>query len=323
MNKIVKETAAYSEAEIAEIRERAKRVSETEGRTVTDVAKESGVPYQTFYAFINGTYNGNNARVAGDVVIWLESREEKKQAAMAVPRDVPFVKTPSAEAILNILMFAQVMPEIVVVAGGPGIGKTSSAEQYRSRNPNVWMVTMEPCSRSTYPMLSAIAEEMDVAEKVQTRLSRAIGRKVDGRGGLLIIDEAQHLDTMAIDQLRALYDKYQVGIALLGNQSVYSKLEGESRKDGFAQLFSRIGHRITQNKPRAQDVCLLLAEWGVTDKKELQFLKAIAAKPGGLRVLTKTMKLATMLAGGADEPRGLEHIKAAWGNLSSSSDASA
>lgn len=310
----------YSSAEIEDIRSRAQAVIDREGGTVRDYATESGISYSTLHAWLGGKYAGDNSRVAEQVVVWLESRDTKKRASMIVPRDPGFIQTPTAEALTTAMMYAQVMPEIAVIAGGAGIGKTTAARQFQAKNPNVWMTTIEPCSKSTYPMLSAIADEMNLTEKVQTKLSRAIGDKIRNTGGLIIIDEAQHLDTMAVDQLRVLHDKYQIGIVLMGNELVYSKLEGEGRKAGFAQLFSRIGHRVTQTRSRGQDICMLLAAWGVTEKAELQFLKAIGKKPGALRVLGKVLKLATMLATGSGEDRSIDHIKAAWSNLSTSTD---
>lgn len=314
MAKTVNETT-FTVEEMEEIRARVRAVMEAEGLSQTDVARESGIAYGTFTGWLAGTYQGKNDRVAGEVQIWLSSRVERKRQATIMPREPGFQMTPTAGEILDMLAYAQMVPGIVVSAGGAGIGKSSSAMQYAATNPNVWLVTMEPCTHSVYPMLGAIAEAMSITEKVQTKLSRAIGRKVHGSGGLLIIDEAQHLDTKALDQLRSLHDLYGVGIALLGNKDVYSRLEGEGRSAGFAQLFSRIDMRMSQAKPKAGDMCALIKAWGVEDKEEIKLLKAIAGKPGALRGMTKVLKLATMLATGAGEGRTIKHIKAAYDRL--------
>jgi len=314
MLKVTNETT-FTPEEMEEIRARVREIMASEGLSQTDISRESGVKYGTFTGWLAGTYQGNNDRVAGDVQIWLAARIDRKRQAAIMPREPGFQMTPTSGEILDMLAYAQMSPGIVVTAGGAGIGKTRAAEQYVSTNPCVWLVTMEPCTHSVYPMLGTIAEAMGIGEKVQTRLSKAIGRKVQGAGGLLIIDEAQHLDTKALDQLRSLHDLYGLGIALLGNQSVYSRLEGEGRSAGFAQLFSRIDMRKNQAKPKAGDMCALIKAWGVTDKEEIKLLKAIAGKPGALRGMTKVLKLATMLAAGASEPRTIKHIKAAYERL--------
>ena len=307
----------FTEEEQAAIRAKVRSILSEENLSQTETARESGVAYGTFTGWLAGTYQGNNDRVAGDVQIWLAAREENARAARKIPQAPDFQETQSARSFTEILRYAQVMPDIAVIAGTAGIGKTMAARHYAATNPNVWTATMEPCSASVYPMLGELAEVMSITEKVQTKLSRAIGRKVEGTGGLVIVDEAQHLDARALDQLRALYDRYSVGIALVGNETVYARLEGEGRKPSFAQLFSRIGMRITQARPRAADMCTLIAAWGVTGAEEVRLLKAIARKPGALRGMTKCLQLASMIAVGAEEPLSVKQIKAAWERLSS------
>src|ERR1035437_1267786 len=50
-----------------------------------------------------------------------------------------------------------------------------------------------------------------------------------GTGGLLVIDEAQHLSVAALDQIRSIHDATDLGIALVGNQQVYARLTGGNR----------------------------------------------------------------------------------------------
>lgn len=317
MLKLTKETTFTAE-EQKEIRANVRAIMDAEGLSQTDVARESGVKYGTFTGWLAGTYQGNNDRVAGEVQIWLSARTEKKRQASRIPEAPGFQVTQTAGEILEMLGYAQMVPGIVVVAGGAGIGKTKTAEHYMATNPNVWMVTMEPCLSNPYPMLGAIAERMGITEKVQTKLSRAIGRKVSGTGGLILVDEAQHLASKSLDQLRSIHDIYAVGIALLGNEAVYSRLEGEGRTPGYAQLFSRIDMRKTQPRPRAADICTLVKAWGVENSDEIKLLKAIARKPGALRGMTKVLQLASMMASGAGEERSIKHIKLAFERLTTS-----
>lgn len=313
-----KETATFTADEQDEIRSAVRSIMEAENLSQAAVARDSGIAYGTFTGWLAGTYQGNNDRVAGEVQIWLTSRQEKKRAATAVPRVPGFQITASAQAFVETLTFAQVIPEISVIAGGAGIGKTSAAEHYAATNSNVWLATMDPTTSGVHPMLAEICEVMGIVEKSASKLTRAIGRKVQGAGGLIVVDEAQHLSTAALDQLRSLHDRYKVGIALIGNETVYSRLEGEGRKAGFAQLYSRVGVRVTQLKPRAEDMCALIKAWNVTDPEEVKFLKAVARKPGALRGMTKCLQLASMLAAGSGKDRNIRHLKAAWDRLSAS-----
>lgn len=311
----------FTPQDLNEIRAEVRYVLENSGMSQADGARESGVAYSTFCAFLNGTYSGNNDKPAGEMQIWLQSRQEKKRTSSAVPKAPEFMMTPSSAAIIDALRFAQAMPDISVIAGGAGIGKTKTCHHYASTNPNVWHVTMEPNTATVNTMLGEICNQMGLLERSPSQLSNAIRKKVTNTGGLIIIDEAQHLQSIALDQLRSIHDRAGIGIALVGNETVYSRLEGEGRKSGFAQLFSRIGMRITQQKSKPADLCMLLQAWGIEDRDELKYLKAIAQKPGALRVMTKCLQVASLLAAGADEPRGMKHYRAAWERLTTSEQA--
>ncbi|MBR9902105.1 AAA family ATPase [Thalassospira sp. SM2505] len=320
MNNIVATDSTFTDEEIQEIRSRVQEVMDAEGYSQADVAKLTGVKYGTFTGWFKGTYAGNNSRVAGEVQIWLSGLGEKKQTAKRVPRIPDYVETPSTIEFMSALQYAHVLPEIAIIAGGAGISKTTACEQYARTNRNVWVATMEPSTKGTHGMLLELAEVLGITEKSPTKLSKAIVNRVDGTNGLIIIDEAQHLTTEALDQARSIYDKARgtVGLVFVGNETVYARLEGNGRKPGFAQLFSRVGVRCTQNQPKAADMCALIAAWDVTDKEEIRYLKAIARKPGALRGMTKCLQLATLLANGAGVPRTIEHIKMAWEKHSSS-----
>lgn len=305
----------FSDAEQAELRDRVAAILETEGLTKTALAEESGIAYGTFTGWLGSTYAGNNDSVAGKVVLWLESRVEKRQAAMRVARAPEFVRTKSAAHFMEVLRYAQVLPDITVIVGNAGIGKTTAARRYRDTNPNVILVTMHPSAGTVYPMLGAIAEAAKVQEKVMTRLFGKIGDKLGDRGALLIIDEAQHLDTRALEQLRAFYDIYGIGIAIVGNDIVLGRIQGGGKGAEFAQLFSRVGFKVTQKEPKGDDICELLKAWGITDKDQLRFLKAIAQKAGALRVMTKTLQLASIMASQESGGLQLAHIKTAYSQI--------
>jgi len=317
MNAITADKGTFSDEHQNALREEVRAIMEHEGMSQADVSKASGVKYGTFTGWLSGTYAGRNENIAAEVQIWLEARKEQQRTLTKLPPPPGFQATPTAKHIINVLSFAQASPDFTVVAGGPGVGKTTALKRYQETNPNVWMITMSPTSSSPHALLTELCEEMRIAERQSMKLMRAIGRKIAGSNGLIIVDEAQHLLPKAVDQLRSIYDLGGVGVVLAGNETVYSRLEGEGRKAAYAQMYSRIGMRITRPKPHAQDICTLIKAWGIDDKDQAELLKVIARKPGALRGLTKTLTLAAMLAAGDGVPRGVKHIKQAWSQLSS------
>lgn len=297
------------------LRARCNEIIERDGVSKARMAELLGLKNQTFQAWLNDTYAGRNDLVAKEVAKGLASLDERERASAILPPDLAFVETPTARKIRTHLQFAHYSPAIVAIAAGAGLGKSKTIRHYQATTANVWVATAEPCTATVYPMLGLIADAMGIEEKVQTRLSSAIKKYVSGKGGLLIIDEAQHLETKALDQLRSLPDAVEIGLALVGNERVYAKLEGGGRKAEFAQLFSRIGKTMTQARPHTADVEAIVSAWGITGTQERKLLRTVASKGGALRAVSMTLRAAAMMAGGVDRIE-LKHLRAAFEDLS-------
>ncbi|MBB4267796.1 AAA family ATPase [Roseospira visakhapatnamensis] len=302
------------------LRERVRALLADEAISQKTAATEAGIGYSSFSAWLTGTYQGDNDKMATKVERWLASRQERQAAAAVLPQDVGFVRTDSATAIWQTLQYAHIAPDIAVVATGAGCGKTTTARQYVEDTPNAWLATMDPTTRVVSTALGEIALALGLTERSPQGFSRAIAGYVKGKSGLLIIDEAQHLQPNALDALRSIHDRTGCGLVLLGNETVYTRLEGQGRQAEFAQLFSRVGMRMVSAKPKPGDAPALLDAWAVTAEDCRDFLRRIAQKPGALRGMVKTMRVAAMLATGAGaEIPDITHYKAAWARLSTSS----
>ena len=314
MNATPDETG-FTNQQLDAIRADAKQVVGAEFPSIAAAAKDAGIAYATFSAFLNGTYNGNNDKIGADVQKWLRARKERVRAVMGRPTAPGFVATPTANKIIPILQYAQMAPDFAVVVGAPGLGKTMTMEHYRAGNPNVWMATMEPSTAKPGLMMREIGRSMGLEMRSLGDASAEIRRRVKGTQGLILIDDGQFLSTAALDQLRVIHDKAQIGVAIIGNEALYANVNGNGRKTELAQLFSRVGMRWNVQKPADGDIAALLAAWGVTAADEVKWLRVIARKPGALRGMTKVLTLASLLAAGAEEPRALRHMQAAWGQL--------
>ncbi|ROO28227.1 AAA family ATPase [Salinisphaera orenii] len=283
------------------------------------VARETGLSASALNQRLKGVYRGDNAAVDAKLSRWLDARRERRSADAQMPEAPAWVQTPSARRIRSALSYAQIAGDIAVIYGGAGVGKTSTAHEYQRQAPNVWIVTMTPATAVVGAALERIA--LAIGLRPSGRASRIEGEiieRLQGTQGLLIIDEAQHLAPRALEAIRSLQDATGVGVAILGNQVVYTQLTGGNRSIGFAQLFSRIGKRVSLNRPTQADVDALATAWGVTATDAVRLLRDIAKKPGALRAVTKTMRLASMFAAGADadaDQPTLEHIRSAYRDL--------
>ena len=311
-------TPIMTPEEIEATRVAVRQVMDDESLPQTLIAREVGMPYGTLTAWLGGSYQGRNDLKAAEVQKWLRARKVRAETQAMAPAAPRFVATPTAGAFLAIFQQAQHMPDFAVVVGAPGVGKSSSACHYTRTNPNVFKIVAHPILSSPKALLEELSRVIGTHQAgALHRIQRGLVQKLRGTNALIMVDEAQHLTPVALDQLRSIHDEAEIGIVLLGNPAVYGRLEGQGRSAQFAQLFSRVGMRMSRPKPQKGDIDALLDAWAVEGATERQLLHTIARKPGALRGMTKALKLAHMLAA-ADKARpDASHIREAYERLSS------
>lgn len=276
------------------------RMESTQGLTQAVVARESGVSTSTLSQWMAGTYPGKEENVRAKLEAWYQQLLVR-QATSGLPTGPAWVDTASTKKILGVLRYAQMGPDMAIVYGGAGISKTKSADRYRKTAPNVWLATATPASSGVMAILEVIAETLGMKDYARTgaALHRQICQRLDGSAGLLILDEAQHLSALALDQVRSIHDRTAVGIVLMGNENVYGRMIGGTTRAAYLdRLYSRIGKKLHIKAPVADDVTQMAVAWGITDKACEKQLQDIARKPGagGLRVLHKVLRLAASYA---------------------------
>lgn len=283
-----------------DLRQKVRSAMRREGLSLRQVAQELGTVHSTLSRWLDGEPVRTATELEAAALDWL--RDHGRSRGLE-----PFVETYSAERILSGLAYAQAFGDLVAIYGGPGVGKTRSIQHYQSLYPNVWVVTLSPSCSGVVPALEEICDAVGLSDVSggARRLARAIRSRVLGAEGLLILDEAQHLSQGAIEEIRSLHDwcraeseEQAVGVALVGNETVYSRLTGPQRAAAFAQLYSRIGMRIYLARPTPGDVRALARQYQVTDKKCLALLERVADRPGALRGCVKALRLARRSSGG-------------------------
>ncbi len=278
-----------------------------ESRSVisSQIAKEISVSPATLSQIINNKYQADPSKIVEKLEKWLRLRDSRKTTPSQNPG---FVMTTTAQQITNDLTYAQVTESIVVIYGASGVGKSETLRHYQKQNNNVWMMTASPSRSSLTECLYEIAMElgMDQAPRRKGPLARVIRQRLKGTEGLIIIDEADHLDYPTLEELRILQEETGVGMVLVGNNKVYTQLTGGRRNEDFARLFSRIAKKRGIHKTKQADVRAIAHAWNVLGETENSLMFQISERPGGLRLLSKTLKLAAMYAkGGQITEKGL------------------
>ncbi|WP_375588082.1 AAA family ATPase [Hoeflea alexandrii] len=292
------------------------RIGDLNGWTKSDVASRIGMPDGTFSQWFSGKYDGRLESQNEKVERWLASVEEMAGMAATVPVSPGFIHTRTAHEITETLVFAQMMPDLVTITAAAGTGKTCACRQFAASRPNVFMVTMSPHTKTVHGMLVELATALSITQHNPAKLVRAVGRRLlnNGSGSLLIVDEAQNLVDSAVDQLRHFVDIYSCGVALVGNEEIYSRFAKTTDGPSYAQIRRRIGKRVRLAKPRAEDINALLDAWAIADPETRKVLTGIGMKDGALGQIDKTIKLASMTAKGAGEQLSAAMIRAAWSN---------
>jgi hypothetical protein len=282
------------------------------GLSQAAVSKEAGVSATTFSQWLGGKYAGDNEAVDTKVRLWLEAADARRAAGNVMPTVPSFVATPTALRLLGLLGYGQMAGDIVIAYGNAGVSKTSASEYYQASSPNVWIATMEPSTRGVVTCLQEISEALGLDTSGGARaMVKRINKRVKDTHGLLILDEAQHLSYDALDQVRAIHDATGIGIALIGNEGLFSQLSGGRNAAKLDRLHSRIGKRLQLKQPTEADVVSLIQAWGVTEEKCRATLMQIARGPGALRTLTKTLRLASMNANAEGRAVCCEDVRAA------------
>ena len=287
-------------------------------QTWNDLANRMGVPSGTLSSFGGGSYTGDKSKIARTVAQWFRAEAEAAALRVQLILEPPsYQHTRAGLEVTHLLRWAR-RGKIAVVATSPGYGKTSALRQFASETPQVWVATMAPSTAGVATMLAEILDAMGErdARGSPQMLSRRIRDKVKGTGGLIALDDAQHLSEKALDELRGLHDVTGVGVALLGNAGLLQKLEGGTRSVSFAQLFSRISLRVVKTLAYPEDGVRLGRAWGIEDERMLAWLGEMTTKPGGLRSISMTIELAAVLASADGAPLSMSHLRDAWAQLS-------
>jgi hypothetical protein len=280
--------------------------------TQARVAKESGVSGTTVSQFLSDSYPGDRAAVAAKLARWLASLAERTKAA-ELPTAPTWFDTAQTQRILSTLRYAQLANDMVVIYGPAGVSKTQSCKRYAATSPNVFVVEMSPAQAGLTAALKAVFEAVGLKEGSYTaaQMNKLICQRLKGSEGLLVIDEAQHLGHMALDQIRSIHDATGIGIALVGNEQVYTVMTGGTRAAYLDRLFSRIGKRLALKAPAEADVDALIKAWRIDDAHCRQQIRVVAQRPGALRVLTKVLRLASASAAAANRPLCCDDVASA------------
>lgn len=267
------------------------------GKTQTVIANELGISDAALSSFLRGTYKTPHM-IVPKVAELLKVTGKRKVA----PKEPPFAETTVAKRVMEAISYCHLQGKIAVVYGDAGVGKTQAVRAYLRENSLAIGITISPSYASITGVNELIADQLGIRERVARRIYAEIIGKLKDSGRVLIIDEAQHLTVRALNHLRCMSDESGVGIALIGNEEVYTKMKGSGKAD-FAQLFSRIGMRreVLTTTTTKDDIRKVFAEAHL-EEDALELLYRIARTAYGLRGAVNVFVNTAAVFGNVDAP---------------------
>ncbi len=279
------------------LQERLRSYISTSGISQSKLAPQIGISGTMLSQYLNSKYDkGDVAETERKVEEFFRTQQERQDNIEKAAPYCPvqgYVPTSISEDVYKLIRYCQLEKTMVVIYGDAGVGKTKGVEKFVRENPTSSVyIQATPSTGTLGNLLYVIARALKVPEaRKRVDLINTIQEKLEKSNRVLIIDEAQHLQLRALDEIRAWTDpnpmlqRAGVGITLVGNTSVYTRMVGKQEAD-FGQLFSRIRMRRfcrTEEIPR-EDIQKLfpkLTEGG--KKKELDFLHGIGRSKWGIR----------------------------------------
>ncbi len=302
-------------AEWQELSDKVREIAIRCGLNKTTLASRAGMALPTFSAWYDGTYAGSYANQAARVRSFLRSQEEAIAANAAAIQEPGWVETETARKVMAALSFAQQTAAMVAITLGSGMGKSTCARHYVSTHPNAYRIVMRPSTASVSAVVRAVAKELGITERDPAKLPDVIGDKVrrNGKRSIIMLDEAQWVSEKAVNEVRYWLDEYGCGLALLGNDDVYTRFVATAGP-GTAQIHSRTGPRLRLPKPSDLDLDIYVGAWNLQDDDAARLAKVIGRKPGALRQISETLRLAAIFAAGHGRQITADDVREAWMN---------
>jgi DNA transposition AAA+ family ATPase len=198
--------------------------------------------------------------------------------------------------------------DLVIIHGEPGASKTTTCEHFKANYPNVWMCTISPASRGLCSALEDICDAVGVQSGGGARkMYLAICRAIEGKDGVLLIDEAQGLDFTALEQIRSIHDRTKVGVALVGNEGVYTRMSTGHKARDLDRVHSRVARKVYVRKPTKADVDAILDDRGLKGDCRKK-MHELSGRPGALRTVGKLLNRAAEFAFDLGVEMCCEHI---------------
>lgn len=191
--------------------------------------------------------------------------------------------------------------EIAVITSCSGAGKTTAIVQYCLINHYAVHIRVNEVFTTKY-LLQIILRSLGSpylglnTQQMYETCSEILARK----NRLIVIDEAERLKVSQLELLRDLYDQGNMGLCLVGLDSLRSLLQrGKNLRENLVQLYSRVAYQKIVDILEPEDVEMIINDKigkHMITKPMMKELSKRYKSRGGLRAVIKLSNLAIKLA---------------------------
>ncbi len=182
--------------------------------------------------------------------------------------------------------------ETTLLCGDSGAGKTTALRKFAKDNTDVMYISVNPSCRTPRTIMTAILSKLN--QKVTGRENDLYNRLyeyfIDTHIKLIIVDEADNLNSRALQTLRHLNDETGIGLVFSGNDIIHHQMYGRGSLQ-YDQLRTRIGSRAkVTNIYTFEEIREVFTE---IDDECVRYLMKLACAES-LRTAIKCYKVATV-----------------------------
>ena len=219
------------------------------------IARSLGVSPSVISQWLKGEYRGDNASLEEKVKAFMRNFSIKK--GIEAKEEIKQLKNlKSAHFVMD---EAVVLREMAVLYGKPGSGKTVAVKEWVKKHPEALFIEVVP-GMSVVRVLKLIAQKLGIDSSATTdELVLAIAKEFLRRDSVLVIDEAEHLTTNALEAIRRIYDFSKVPVILAGTYGLIKNLKGA--RGELLQLFSRVNGKWEFRELDSEDMELLFGDF--------------------------------------------------------------
>lgn len=212
-----------------ELRQLVKDMS-AQGLSRNRIADEAGYTPGALSGWMNGRYSAKDQTIFVAALKAAAERllEKRFSAGNATGKKFARQETSVTLAVFDAAKICQHGGLMGLFTGRGGLGKTTAAEMYAARTPNVAYVWTSRFMTKRQ-LMEKVAEQCGVRESSSFGMLEKVCEVLQSKKSLVIIDESENLSLDVLDSVRQINDQSGAGLLFIGQEPFYELLAKSRR----------------------------------------------------------------------------------------------